>query len=162
MGLSGLDSKKCHTILQHKTQSSNNSCCQLIISGKTVNDNKKVDEHGEMAVKCLKAPRREFTLDEVDTMVAAYRSGEANANQLAKQFGCSKTTISKILKKQGVNVTKSKAQAKLDAKVVIAMYAEMHTTEEIAERFKVNPQTILRCLRNHGVKIRSRWDYATE
>lgn len=80
---------------------------------------KKVDEHGEVAVKCLKAPRREVTPDEVDTMVAAYQSGEANANQLAKRFGCSKTTISKMLKKQGVNVTKSKVQARLDAEVVM-------------------------------------------
>lgn len=37
---------------------------------------------------------------------------------------------------------------------------EMRTTKEIARQFGVSPKAILKCLRDNGVKIRSRWDYA--
>lgn len=54
---------------------------------------------------------------------------------------------------------KYKAQAKLDTAKVVGMYYEYHTTEEIAKVFGVSSYTINRCLRENGVKIRSRWDY---
>ena len=77
-------------------------------------------------------------------------------------FGVCKTTIANMLRRQGVNVTRSKVQARLDADEVIAMYKNEITAEKIAKQFGVNPQTILNCLRSHGVKIRSRWDYKQE
>ena len=159
MGLSGLDSKKCQTILAHKsTTKTLDVPLKSIISSSPTGDNKKIDEHGEVVVLSLKEPHKEFTCIEVDKMVEGYQSGKTTI-QLAEEFGCSKTTVAKLLKQRGVNVTKSKAMAKLDDAKVIDMYAEMHTTEEIAKYFKVNPQVILKCLRDHNVKIRSRWDY---
>ncbi len=56
-------------------------------------------------------------------------------------------------------MTRSKVQAKLNAEEVISLYKNGYTSGKIAKQFGVNPQTILKCLRNHGVKIRSRWDY---
>lgn len=159
MGLSGLDSKKCQTILAHKsTTKTPDIPLKPIISSSPTDDNKKFDEYGEVVILSLKEPHKEFTCIEVDKMVEAYQSGKTTI-QLAEEYGCCKTTVAKLLKQRGVNVTKSKAMAKLDDAKVIAMYAEMHTTEEIARYFKVNPQAILKCLRNHGIKIRSRWDY---
>ena len=92
-------------------------------------------------------------------MASLYQTQEKTTIELAEQFGCSKTTISKLLKAHGVHVTKEKAQAKLNVGEVITLYEQQHTSEEIARRFKVNPQVILKCLKSHGVKIRSRWDY---
>ena len=48
---------------------------------------------------------------------------------------------------------------KLDEERVVALYAAMHTIEEIAKQFNVSANTITRCLKNHGVKMRNRWDY---
>ena len=48
---------------------------------------------------------------------------------------------------------------KLDPSDIISMYAQMHTTEEIAKKYTVNPQAIIKCLRAHNIGIRSRWDY---
>lgn len=133
MGLSGLDSKKCQTILRYK--------CQL-------------DRHlSDIPIIPDKIP------DDIDAMILAYQSGKST-NKLAERYGCSKNTISKLLRDRGVNVTKCKALSKLDDNVVIAMYEEMHTAEEIAKHFKVNCEVVLRCLKSHGVKIRSRWDYS--
>jgi predicted transcriptional regulator len=68
--------------------------------------------------------------------------------------------VSSTLKKLGVDVTNRKAQRKLDTDDVITMYKNMCTSNEIAEKYGVNPQAIIKCLREHGVKIRKgRWDY---
>ena len=56
--------------------------------------------------------------------------------------------------------SKFRARDKLDAAEVIMMYAEMHTTKEIAQRFGVCSKVVIKCLRENGIKIRNRWDYA--
>lgn len=91
-------------------------------------------------------------------MLSGYKAGKTTIN-LAKEFGCCKNTINKLLRGHGVNVTKAKVQAKLDANVVIVMYEEICTSEEIAKQSGVHPQAVIRCLEANGVKIRSRWDY---
>lgn len=133
----------------------------FIIPDDAERHNREIDVFGEMAVKRLKQPyRREFSEADIKQMISAYQSGETTTIKLAEQFGCSKTTINKLLRQHGVEVTRAKAQARLNADAVVAMYAEMRTTEEIAKCFHVHPQVVIRCLRANGVKIRSRWDYA--
>lgn len=133
----------------------------FIISDDAERHNREIDVFGEIAVKRLKQPyRREFSEADIKQMISAYQSGETTTIKLAEQFGCSKTTINKLLRQHGVEVTRAKAQARLNADAVVAMYDEMRTTEEIAECFHVHPQVVIRCLRANGVKIRSRWDYA--
>ena len=122
--------------------------------------NREIDAFGEIAVKRLKQSYcRDFSDTDVEQIISSYQSGESTIG-LAKQFGCNKGTINKLLRQHGVKVIRGKAQAKLDAAVVIAMYEEMHTSEEIAKQFKVHPQVVIRCLKANGVKIRTRWDYA--
>lgn len=100
-----------------------------------------------------------FSEEEINTIISSYQAG-ISTKKLALQFHCSKTTISKLLKKHGVEIIICKAQAKINPEIVIAMYAEMHTLVEIGQKFGVNPEVISNCLRDHGVQIRSgRWDY---
>ena len=89
----------------------------------------------------------------------AYQSGKASY-ELGTEFNCSKTTIVKFLKQQGITLRKSgRARAKVDDKKVIRMYKEMHTIKEISKNLNVDTQVISRCLKENGVKLRSRWDY---
>lgn len=130
-----------------------------LVSDDMERQSREIDEFGEIAVKCLEQPyRREFSEADIEQVISGYQSGKSTI-ALAEEFGCSKNTINKLLREHGVNVTKAKAQVKLDAKVVIAMYEERHTIEEISECFGVSPYSVNRCLRSNGVKIRSRWDY---
>ncbi len=92
-------------------------------------------------------------------IVAGYLSGKSTY-ALAREYDCGRDTISRILKEHDIEVSNCKAQKKLDSEKVISMYAEMRTTKEIARQFGVSPKAILKCLRDNGVKIRSRWDYA--
>ena len=63
------------------------------------------------------------------------------------------------LKKHGVNVTQRRASEKINAEKVMDMYANMFTSGEIAKNVGVSPQTILKCLRENNVAIRTRWSY---
>ena len=115
-------------------------------------DKKKVDR--------LQQPyQRAFTPEEIQKIVTAYQSGKASY-ELGAEFNCSKTTIVKLLKQQGVPLRKSgRTRAKVDDKKVIRMYKEMHTIKEISKNLNVDTQVISRCLKENGVKLRSRWDY---
>lgn len=157
VGLTRLDSNKYKTLMKYRKQFDYSPTSIGLEVG--VSDNRAVDEFGEIAVKCLKQPyRRDFSDTDVEQIISSYQSGKSTI-KLAKQFGCSKGTINKLLRQHGVEVIREKAQAKLDTAAVIAMYEEMRTSEEIAKQFKVHPQAVIRCLKANGVKIRTRWDY---
>lgn len=157
MELSGLDSKKHQTILTFKRQSVDSST-KRILSEKNTTVNKQVDKYGEVAINHLTQTRREFSEEELQEMVTLYQSGKTT-RELGEMFKVCRTTIANLLRKQGIEVTRSKVQARLDVDKVVSMYKDGCTSGKIAKEFGVNPQTILNCLRNHGVKIRSRWDY---
>lgn len=160
MELSRLNSKKYQAVLQFKKQlnRSPDFASTPTISEEEIFYNREINEYGDTVVKSLKISPREFSANEVQSMVIQYRDGKST-NKLATEFGCSKNTISKILRQQGINVTKCKARRKIDEKQAIEMYENMHTSQEIAQIFGVHPQVVIDCLRENGVKIRSRWDY---
>lgn len=111
-------------------------------------------------VESLQQPYQKiFTPTEIERIVAAYQSGKASY-ELGVECGCSKTTIIKLLKQQGVTLRKSgRVRAKVDSEKVIKMYKETHTIKEIAKSLNVDSQVISRCLRENGIRLRSRWDY---
>ena len=64
-------------------------------------------------------------------LIFEYKNGKTTY-VLAKQFGCNRITVSNILKKHGVIVSKCMSQKKLDPEDVISMYENMYNTVEIA------------------------------
>ena len=162
VGLSELNSNKYKTILRYKTRISEYAktipTSNILPESLSLN-NKTTDKFGDIRVKTLKRPyRREFTPTEVGEIIALYNSGE-NTIKLAKQFNCSKSTINKLLRQNGVLVTKKKARIKIDVDKAISMYTEMSTLEEIGEYFDVSTHTVREILLENGVKMRTRWDY---
>ena len=157
MELSGLDSKKYQPLLKFKRQLLDSPCEYTLPENATIS-NKQVDEYGELAVKYLTQTQKEFSENELQEIVSLYQSGKTS-RELGEMFKVCKTTIVKLLKQQGVKVTRSKAQAKLNVDEVISMYKDGYTSKKIAKKFDVSPQVILYCLKSHGVKIKSRWDY---
>lgn len=109
-------------------------------------------------MKFLKVKPLKFNEDDISNMIAAFQSGKST-KELGEMFNCSKTTIGKILREHGVDVSKGKARRKLDDDKVISMYKEMHNIEEIASYFDVSTYSVGQCLDEHNVPRRSRWDY---
>ena len=117
-----------------------------------------VSEFGDLKVTQIRQPQKRLSESEIAQAATEYQNG-MTTYALAAKYDCTRLAMSNALKAHGVAVTKCKAQGKIDTENVLALYKDMHTTAEIAEKYGVYPQLILKCLRSNGVTIRNRWDY---
>lgn len=153
VGLSELNSNNYANILEsiRRTDTHNTDIAS--------NDSENLNSRpGEVEVHQLRQIHKRLSDEEISAVIEGYKSGKTTY-QLAKQFGTHKNTISKALKKAGIDPSNSTAQKKLNTEEVIKMYGKYHTTAEIAKLYGVHPNSVVRCLKNHGVALRSRWDY---
>ncbi len=159
MGLSGLDSNKYAKLIRCKREMLTSP---ELASNKMLSDIeksvKRMNKYGESEVVRISQQQKRLSDTERLEVIKEYLSGKTILG-LAKKFGCHKVTISRALKAAGIQPDNRIAQKKLNANEVISMYADFHTTAEIAERYGVNPNAIIKCLRDNNVPIRSRWDY---
>ena len=102
--------------------------------------------------------KHEFSEKEVAKMIRRYRAGET-VYKLAKDFGCHRSTISAVLRRNGVTVTLVKSEKMFDPAEAAALYEAGMKSKEIGKRFGVSEQTIRDCLKKQGIKMRTRWDY---
>ena len=121
-------------------------------------DNLEENEYGEKEVKQIRQTQKYLSDQERAEIADAYRSGKTTY-ELAEQYGCHRQTIADVLKKQGIVPNKAKSQKKLNVETVIRMYSEFHSAEEIGNLYGVGRAVIIKCLRDNGIAIRSRWDY---
>lgn len=166
MGLSEANSKKYRLILNSRKRNLIEmpaSPDMSIIPQDDSEDNNENDYYeGKTVVKRLQRPySRIFSPEETEKIVAAYQLGKF-CHELGDEYKCSKTTIIKLLRQQGIDVRRDKKRAKVDDNKAIVMYEQMHTIKEIADYFGVCPKIISNCLKEHGIKLRSRWDYSQE
>lgn len=153
MALSALESNKYDKVLRWKRSANFTSD-----TPDTEQEPVVVSEFGDLKVSHIRQPQKRLTAKEIAQAIEEYNNG-MTTYELAEKYGCNRQTISAVLKRHGVTVTKGKASKKIDDDEVIAMYADRITTEKIAQKFGVSPQTIVKCLRRHDIKIRTRWDY---
>lgn len=163
--LLGADPNKYQTLLAYKSHLEPSSDCstncprKLIVANAASKCKTIVNNFGEdEVIDVTQAQKRNFTTEETRQIILDYQTGML-LKEIAAKFECSRQTISKLLKEHGINVTTAKKQAKLNPKEVIAMYEQMHTSEEIGKHFGVRAQVIIACLKSNGVPLRSRWDY---
>lgn len=102
-------------------------------------------------VKEITQQQKSLTQAEIQTLIQKYEAG-VSTYDLADEFGCHRTTISSVLKRNGVMVTKRK----VDVTVAVKMYESGKTTTEIAKFFDVNGSAVSRTLQQNGVKMRKR------
>jgi len=121
--------------------------------------NKKDNEFGDIVTSRINKKQRCLQKHEIQVLITAYEKGGKSTYELAEQFGCHRATVSNILKRHNVVVSNCKGQNKLNAEDVTAMYENMYTTAEIAKKYEVGPDVVIRCLRANGVMIRGRWEY---
>ena len=158
MDLSRLNLNKYDAILRFKESMATDVELMSLSVGSLSPEPRKSNEYGETVASRITQEQKRLNDEEVKLLISEYEKGKSTY-QLAKQFSCHRSTVSGVLKKHGVVVSNDTAQKKLDPDVVVALYNNMHTTQQIAEKYEVNPNAVLHCLRKNGVKIRSRWDY---
>lgn len=89
---------------------------------------------------------------QVKELVEAYAEG-ATVYELAEQFGIERRTVSKILKREGVE-PRWRRLTEEDIDEAVRLYATGLSAARIADRFDVNPDTVRYQLRKRGVKMR--------
>jgi len=105
-----------------------------------------------------KQKQKRLTEEEKAEIVKRYQAGE-NTNQLAAAYGCHRNTISNTLKKAGIDVTIKKIGIVFNPEEAIKLYAEGWKSKDIGKKLGVSELTIRKCLKEHGIKLRTRWDY---
>ena len=154
MALTDIDSNTFDTVIHFKKS--------LVTEGSNDNPSldppaaaRQINEYGEVEANRMIQQQKRLNAKQIARLVEGYNSGKT-VYELAERFGCHRTTVSRQLKLQGVNVTISKFDS-LDADDATSMYAKQRTLKEIAGKYCVGSQVIARCLRENGVKIRGRW-----
>lgn len=156
VGLSGQDSNNYTKLIAYKRRILAEPAHIIAPNSKT--SVKRVNKYGETEICQTTTFQKHLTNAEILEISKAYNNGKTTY-ELAKEYGCCRKAISNALISVGITPSKSKARAKMDVGIVIKMYEEYKTTAEIAERFGVHPNAVLRCLRENNIPIRSRWDY---
>ena len=75
--------------------------------------------------------------------------------ELATEFGVSRQTVAAHLRRAKSPVRRRSFSHK-QATEIVALYEDGLTSRELADRYGVSTDTVLRALHRHGVKIRSR------
>lgn len=109
-------------------------------------------------VKSIKQQQKNLTELEVQTICKKYQSG-SSSYELAKEFGCHRSTITATLRRNGIEVS-HKATTKHElVKRVIELYAEMKTPKEVGAIVGITADTVRVILKENGIHIRKSWEY---
>ena len=168
VGLTGLYSNQIKKILDFKKSLSVRSLTEAGGNNSTSSDEnsiahfRRIGKYGDTEVVHYKQKQKhDFSEKEVAEMIRRYKTGET-VYELAAAFGCHRSTVSAVLKRNGVVVTLVKSEKMFDPTEAAALYEDGMKSKEIGKRFGVSEQTIRDCLKKQGVKMRTRWDYPRE
>lgn len=97
---------------------------------------------------------KHFKPDEVEAVTAKYQQG-ATVYELAEEFTCHRTTISKLLKQGGVAMRRTGLTGQ-QTETAVHMYEQGLSAAAIGDHLGVSPQAVLNGLRQRHVRIRPR------
>lgn len=119
---------------------------------------KRQNVYGETEVRRIRQKQKNLSSIEIQAVCKRYQSGDS-VYKLAEDFGCHRSTISAVLKRNGVEVS-HKASTKPElVKRVIELYAEMKTPKEVGAIVGLDCGTVRQVLKENGIYIRKSWEY---
>jgi IS30 family transposase len=98
---------------------------------------------------------------EIQQLIFDYTGQHMTVYQLADRYNLHRTTISAVLRKNGVVVTGQRMTGK-QVEEAMRLYESGLTLRAIGEKFGVGESTVSRTLRRIGCKIRQPYRYASE
>ena len=109
-------------------------------------------------VNAYRQKQKRLSDSEIRQIAERYSAG-ASTYELAAVFGCHRSTISRALKKSGIEVTNEAAKRESLTEQVLQMYAEMRKPVDIGKALGINATTVRKILHENGVRIRSSSKY---
>lgn len=150
------NSKNVHRILRYRSQHSNPSN----INGFEPIDPNETDLSfiDELVANSYKQQQKSLTDAELELTVQLYSKG-ASTYELAEQFGCHRSTISRALKKSGIKVTHEASKREALTEQVLKMYADFNRPVDIGKVLGINVSTVRKILHENNVHIRHSSEY---
>lgn len=109
-------------------------------------------------VNSYKQKQKRLSDSEIRQIAERYSAG-ASTYELAAAFGCHRSTISRALKKSGIEVTHEAAKREALTEQVLQMYADYYKPVDIGKALGINAATVRKILHDNGVRIRSSSEY---
>lgn len=110
-------------------------------------------------VNAYKQDQKRLSDDEIRQITEKYSAG-ASTYELATEFGCHRSTISRALKKSGVVVSHEAAKRETLAKRVLEMYDDYIRPVDIGKELGINVTTVRKILYENCVRVRSSAEYS--
>ena len=135
MGLSETNSNKYRTLLKLK----HSIKPAAIVLPPAPND---------QIVTSLKQHQKYLSAKEIQEVIIRYQEG-VSANKLAEIYGCHKTTIRSVLKRNGITVSHSIADKKLLVEKMVSLREAGYGMKQVAQEVGLNYNTVLRYFKTH-------------
>lgn|GEM_PF-2378016 len=110
-------------------------------------------EGAVVVTKLTRQHRQRFTQEEIQEIVRGYTEHGLTVNQLADNYSCHRTTISKALNASGVEITIRKLTAD-QVKEATELYQAGRSLREIAQEIKSAKTTVNEALIKAGIEMR--------
>lgn len=102
-----------------------------------------------------------FTELEIEEIVAGYTTSGMSIYQLAEKHGCHRDTISSLLKRSGITVTKTRMND-ATAQGAAKLYCSGLTLKQVGEHLGFSESVIRRTLLKSGVQMRKPHRYGQQ
>lgn len=109
-------------------------------------------------VKSCKQKQKRLSDDEIRQIVDKYKAG-ATTYELAAEFGCHRRTISRALKKSGIEVSIKTESKDGVVATILHLYDDHMSALDIGKKLDIGEKTVRRILRENGVRIRHSSEY---
>ncbi len=106
MELSSFDSNKYHAIVRFKSTIPQKPA-ECPSDDRITASPRKINGEGEVVAYGLKQRQKRLCVEEIDSVIAAYKNGKSTYD-LAKEYDCNRQTISSHLKRHGLSVDNTK------------------------------------------------------
>jgi IS30 family transposase len=113
----------------------------------------ELPENTAIATKIERNQKHRFSTEETEGMIEDYTNNKLTVYQLAEKYGCHRTTVSKLLKENGVDVTVAKMKDE-DAAEAARLYESGLSLRDIEKKMRVCKTTISRALARAGIELR--------
>ena len=109
-------------------------------------------------VKSYQQEQKRLSNDEISQIIEKYNAG-ATTYELAAEFGCHRRTISRALKKSGIEVSIKTESKDGVVEAILRLYDDHMSALDISKKLGIGEKTVRRILRDNGVRIRHSSEY---
>ncbi|MDR0308555.1 MAG: HTH domain-containing protein [Coriobacteriales bacterium] len=121
----------------------------------------QLPENATVAKKTAQQHKTYFSKEEINHLIIGYTQNRLTVNQLAEKYGCSRQTISNVLKRNGVTVTRNRMDEN-QIKQAKKLYSDGLTLKQVSRQLGICESTVTKTLRKAGATIRRPHRYASK